>query len=81
MLWLCISLPQLPLEALQPEATDTSVVVTTCEGNTRWVLCCNEAAENANLKTPMNYTVALAVHPGLTMFIAGSAQSRRRSRG
>lgn len=67
MLWLCISLPQLPLEALQPEETGSAVVVTACEGSTRWVLCCNKAAEQANLQTPMNYTVALAVHPGLRM--------------
>lgn len=68
MLWLCISLPQLPLEALQPEATDVPVVVTTCEGSKRWILCCNEAAERVNLTAPMNYTVALAIHPQLTVF-------------
>lgn len=67
MLWLCISLPQLPLEALQPDKTDTATVVTTCEGSTRWILCCNEAAERANLQAPMNYTVALAIHPQLTV--------------
>jgi protein ImuB len=67
MLWLCISLPQLPLEALHPEQSDTAVVVTACEGSTRWILCCNKAAEQENLQAPMNYTVALAIHPGLTM--------------
>jgi protein ImuB len=67
MLWLCISLPQLPLEALHPEQSDTAVVVTTCEGSTRWILCCNQTAERENLQAPMNYTVALAVHPELVM--------------
>lgn len=67
MLWLCISLPQLPLEALQPDRVDTAVVVTACEGNTRWILCCNKAAECSNLSVPMNYTTALAIHPGLQM--------------
>jgi protein ImuB len=67
MLWLCISLPQLPLEALQPDQIDTAVVVTACEGNTRWILCCNDAAERGNLRVPMNYTMALAIHPGLQM--------------
>jgi protein ImuB len=67
MLWLCISLPQLPLEALQPGQSESSVVVTTCEGSTRWILCCNTAAERENLRAPMNYTVALAIHPELRM--------------
>lgn len=67
MLWLCISLPGLPLEALQPEKTGVPTVVTACEGSTRWIIDCNEAAERAHLKAPMNYTVALAVQPQLTM--------------
>ena len=67
MLWLCISLPQLPLEALHPEESEQAVVVTTCEGSTRWILCSNAAAEQANLQAPMNYTVALAIHPELVM--------------
>lgn len=67
MLWLCISLPQLPLEALQTEDNDAAVVVTACEGSTRWVICCNSAAERASLKVPMSYTVALATHPQLSM--------------
>lgn len=67
MLWLCLSLPRLPLEALRARDVDTPLVVTACEGSTRWVLCCNEAAEHNHLKAPMNYTVALAVCPQLTM--------------
>ncbi len=67
MLWLCISLPQLPLEALLVNETQATVV-TSCEGNTRWVICGNTAAESANLKVMMNYTVALAIHPEVAMF-------------
>src|SRR5690606_21175784 len=63
MLWLCISLPQWPLEALHSGPPKEPVVVTTCEGSTRWILCCNDAAEQAHLKAAMNYTVALAIHP------------------
>lgn len=63
MLWLCISLPQLPLEALRADAPDKALVVTACEGSTRWVICCNARAERVNLKPAMNYTMALAVHP------------------
>ena len=63
MLWLCISLPQLPLEALRAHDDETPTVVTACEGSTRWVICCNEPAERSNLKVAMNYTVALSIHP------------------
>ena len=71
MLWLCISLPQLPLQALHVDAApgpaNGAVVVTTCEGSARWIVCCNHAAEQANLKTAMNYTMALAIHPQIVM--------------
>ncbi len=67
MLWLCISLPQLPLEALQTCETNTPVVVTACEGNSRWVVSCNRAAEQHHLKQSMSYTVALATRPQLQM--------------
>jgi len=63
MLWLCIALPQLPLEALRSEDTDRPLVVTACEGSARWIVCCNPAAERVRLKQDMNYTVALALCP------------------
>ena len=63
MLWLCISLPLLPLEALRAGIAESPTVVTATEGNSRWVICCNAAAEFAHLKAAMNYTVALAVCP------------------
>src|SRR5262245_42195918 len=66
MLWLCIALPQLPLEALHC-GHDDAVVVTAMESNARWVVCCNPVAEQAHLEPGMNCTVALAVHPQLTM--------------
>ena len=65
MLWLCIALPQLPLEALRSEDTDAPFVVTACEGSARWVVCGNPAAQNARLKPDMNYTVALALCPAV----------------
>jgi protein ImuB len=68
MLWLCISLPQLPLEALQPDASETITVVTDCEANTRYIICCNGTAERGHLKAGMNYTMALAIHNQITMF-------------
>ena len=65
MLWLCIALSQLPLEALRSEDTDAPLVVTACEGSARWVVCGNPAAHEARLKSDMNYTVALALCPAV----------------
>jgi protein ImuB len=65
MLWLCIALSQLPLEALRSEETDQPLVVTACEGSARWIVCANAAAEHARLKSDMNYTVALALCPAV----------------
>jgi protein ImuB len=67
MIWLCISLPQLPLEALLVADQAPATVVTTCESNTRWTICCNTAAAHANLKAMMNCTVALAIQPEVVM--------------
>jgi protein ImuB len=67
MLWLCITFPQLPLEALCPDDASQPLVVTECEGNTRWILCCNSAAEAGGLKAGMNYTTGLAMLPHVRM--------------
>jgi protein ImuB len=68
MLWLCIALPQLPLEALRLDASDELTVVTDCESNARWIICCNAVAQRANLNVGMNYTTALAIHGNISMF-------------
>jgi protein ImuB len=67
MLWLCITFPQLPLEALCSEANAQPLVITECEGNTRWVICCDALAEQAGLTSGMNYTTALAMTPQIRM--------------
>jgi hypothetical protein len=63
MLWLCITRPQLPLEALQCEQGERPTVATVLEGNVRSVVCCNPAAERVGLKSTMNFTTALAILP------------------
>jgi protein ImuB len=68
MLWLCISLPQLPLEALYCSDADEAVVVTVTKGSARWIICCNSAAARAGLQPEMNFTVALALHPKIAKF-------------
>jgi protein ImuB len=63
MLWLCITLPQLPLEALQCERSEQPTVVTALEGNVRSVVCCNPAADRVGLKPGLNFTTALSMLP------------------
>lgn len=76
MLWLCISLPQLPLEALRARDDDVPTVVTICEGNARWVVCCNRAAEQNHLRPSINYTVALATCPRVNMLERSESAER-----
>ena len=63
MLWLCIVLPQLPLEAVRSSDDVSATVITACEDNARWIICCNRAAEKSGIKVGVNYTTALAIHP------------------
>jgi protein ImuB len=63
MLWLCITLPQLPLEALQCERSEQPTVVTALDGNVRSVVCCNPAADRVGLKPGLNFTTALSMLP------------------
>lgn len=63
MLWLCITLPQLPLEALQCEQSERPTVVTSCQGSVRSIVCCNPAAERVGLQAALNFTTALAMLP------------------
>jgi len=63
MLWLCITLPQLPLEALQCERNEQPTVVTALDGNVRSVICCNPAADRVGLKPGLNFTTALSILP------------------
>jgi protein ImuB len=68
MLWLCITLPQLPLEALQCERSEQPTVVTALEGNVRSVVCCNPAADRVGLKPGLNFTTALSMLPEVIAF-------------
>lgn len=65
MLWLCICLTLLPLEALQPRSIETPTVATRRKGNTQWIVCCNSSATQAGLRPGMNLVTALAAVPGV----------------
>lgn len=67
MLWLNITFPQLPLEALGVAECGKATVVTACEGNARWVICRNLAAERANLSVGVNVATTLAIHPDVVL--------------
>lgn len=66
MLYLCLSLPQLPLEARQP-ACDEPVAVTDRRGSKRWLIACNRASFDAGLRPGLNATTALTLRPDLKL--------------
>lgn len=66
MLWLCITFPRLPLEALHGDASQATIVVA-CEDGARTVICCSPAAEKARIKPGASYAAALAMHPDVLM--------------
>lgn len=76
MLWLCISLPRLPLEALHPRTLESPRVATQRIGNTRWVVCCNEPALQAGLQPGMNLNTAVAAVPRVQAFECSDSAQR-----
>jgi len=66
MLYLCLSLPQLPLEARQP-ASDEPVAVTDRRGSKRWLIACNHPAFDVGLRPGLNATTALTLRPDLRL--------------
>jgi len=66
MLYLCLSLPQLPLEARQPASEDPIAVVER-HGARRWLIACNEACHRAGMRPGMDATTAMALLPVLRL--------------
>ncbi len=66
MLYLCLSLPQLPLEALQPAADEPAAVVDR-HGAKRWLIACNQACHAAGICPGMDASTALALQPALRL--------------
>jgi protein ImuB len=64
MLWLCIHLPYLPLEALAPPK-DQAVAVFVKENNRRRMVACNAKAASAGIAIGTEATTALAIAPQL----------------
>jgi protein ImuB len=66
MLWLCLSLPQLAVELLQP-APDGFAAITDRRGARRILIACNEAARDQGVFNGIDATVALAREPRLRL--------------
>jgi protein ImuB len=66
MLYLCLSLPQLPLEA-RLSISETAVAVTDRRGSKRWLIACNPACLNAGIRPGLNATAALTMRPELKL--------------
>jgi protein ImuB len=64
MLWLCISLPRLPIEALMLNVPEP-VVVTLTVGRARRIVLGNPTAEQLGFTSGMDYVTASAIHPSL----------------
>ncbi len=66
MLWLCLSLPHLPIELLQP-APPGCAAITDRRGARRVLIASNEAAREQGVFTGIDATVALAREPSLRL--------------
>lgn len=64
MLYLCLSLPQLPLEAL-PTPTTEPLAVFDRHGSRRWLIACNAACRAAGVHPGHNATTAMGLLPAL----------------
>lgn len=75
MLWLCLSLPQLPLEACAPPSDDC-VAVADHKGARRWLLACNQACAKNGIHAGQDVAAALGLYPELQVI----PRSRRHER-
>lgn len=66
MLYLCMTFPQLSLEARQPPTVEP-VAVTDRRGAQRWLISCNQACIAVGVRPGMNATTALALLPDLRL--------------
>jgi len=73
MLYLCLSLPQLPLEARQLPP-DELVAVVEHQGASRWLVTCSEAAQATGLRPGMAATAAMALQPTLRLLDRSAAE-------
>lgn len=64
MLWLCLSLPQLPLEACA-SPSDSALAIADHRGARRWLIACNQACAQSGVHAGQDATVAIGLCPDL----------------
>lgn len=64
MLWLCLSLPQLPLEACTSPSEDC-LAVSDHKGARRWLIACNRASAENGIHPGQDVAVALGLCPDI----------------
>jgi len=80
MLYLCTSLPQLPLESRCPP-TEDPVAIAERSGARRWLVACNDACRGAGIHIGMDATTALALYPSLRLIERSSPHEREAIKG
>ena len=75
MLYLCLSLPQLPLEARQP-VSDDPVAIVDRRGSKRWLIACNAACRKVGIGPGMGATTATALHPKIQLIERSKTDER-----
>lgn len=80
MLWLCLDLPRLPLEALTAD-TQTAVAVVDRKGPRRWLIACSNACAAHAIETGLDVAVALARLPDLRLLDRSPKQELQALKG
>jgi protein ImuB len=75
MLYLCLSLPQLPLEA-RPSVSDDPIAVADRRGAKRWLVACNSTCNAAGIIAGMDATTALALCPSIRLIERSRSDER-----
>ena len=76
MLWLCLSLPHLPMELLQPAPAGVAAIIER-RGARRVLIASNEAAREQGVFQQLDATVALAREPSLALIERSTAAELR----
>ena len=76
MLWACLYLPRLPIELREPRDAGVAAV-TDQHGSRRYLIACNDMAQNAGLHHDMDATTALACMPSVLLIKRSPVQEKR----
>jgi protein ImuB len=79
MLYLCLSLPQLPLEARQPDSDDPVAIIDR-RGSKRRLIACSAACSKAGIGPGMDATTATALYPEIRLIERSKTDEREALR-